>query len=156
MEKLKREKLNIKFTFLLSSREEIGHLGAKTSAYKIMPDEAISVDVSFAKQPGVSNDKYGVLGKGPMIGIAPSLSTKITDSLKEIAQRENIPHQFEVMKGRSGTNADSISLIRSGIPCGLVSIPQRYMHTGVEIVNYGDLENITELLFNYAKQGGAK
>lgn len=155
-EKLKNEKLSTKFTFLLSSREEIGKLGAQIGAYKIMPDEAISLDVSFAKQPEVVSDRHCILGKGPMIGIAPSLSHEITDLLKKIAQEENIPHQLEVMGGKSGTNADSISLVRGGIPCGLVSIPQRYMHTGVEVVNYSDLENIIELLFNYAKRGGVK
>lgn len=155
-EKLNREKLNAKFTILLSSREEVGRMGAKISSYKIMPDEAISIDVSFAKQPGVSSDRHCVLGKGPMIGIAPSLSTNISKCLTEVAKKSNIPYQLEVMGGQSCTNADVISITQGGIPCGLVSIPQRYMHTGIEVVNYNDLENTVELLFNYAKQGGSK
>lgn len=155
-EKLSRETLNTKVTILLSSREEVGRMGVATATYKIMPDEAVSIDVSFAKQPGVSSDRHCVLGKGPMICIAPSLSSNISKFLIETATKASIPYQLEVYGEMSGTNADVINITRGGIPCGLVSIPQRYMHTGIEIVNYNDLENIVKLLFNYAKQGGAQ
>ena len=156
-EKLSKTDLkNIKVSILLSSREEIGLMGAKVSAYKIKPDEGICVDVSFAKQPGVSSDRYAELGKGPMIGIAPSLSKNIGEALKQAAIKENIPYQLEVMAGKSGTNADLISLERGGVPCGLVSIPQKYMHSAVEVVNIEDMENIVSLLFKYCVEGGAK
>ena len=153
-EKLSSENLDCKFTILLSSREEVGQMGARTAAYKIMPNESISVDVSFAKQPGVSHGRHCILGDGPMIGIAPSLNKKISKTLKYVAETINIPYQTEVMSGKSGTNADVISIAKGGIPGGLVSIPQRYMHTGIEMINKNDLDNTVELLFNYAKQGG--
>ncbi len=155
-EKLSSLDADMRFTILLSSREEVGRMGAGTAAYKIMPDEAIAVDVSFVKQPGTTDDIHCELDKGPMIGIAPSLSKKVYNTLIEVAKKSGISYQYEIMGGESSTNADVISLVRGGIPCGLVSIPQKYMHTGIEMVNYSDLEKTVQLLFNYARQGGAR
>lgn len=141
---------------LLSSQEETGSLGAKISSYRCNPDEAIAVDVSFAKQPNLTCDKYSCLGKGGMIGIAPILSNQVTNTLINIAKNKNIPYQLEVMGGKSGTNADVIATTKSGVKCGLVSVPQRYMHSTVEVVDIKDLNNIVELLFEYVLAGGAK
>ena len=155
-EKLRYENLDSKITFLFSSREEVGCIGAKISSYKIKPDEAISVDVTFAKQPGVTSDKYQTLGRGASICIAPILSRRISNLLINICNNKNIAYQTEVYGGKSGTTADVIAVSESGIPCGLVSIPQRYMHSGAEIVNIDDMKKILDLLFYYAKQGGLK
>lgn len=154
VEQLYHEKLNTKITVLLSSREEVGGMGAKISAFKLTPDEAVAVDVSFAKQPGLNENKHGVIGDGPMVSISPSLSRDISDLLIDISQRNSIPYQVEAMGTSSGTNADVISVSKSGIPCGLVSIPQRYMHSNVEMINIVDIENTVKLLLNYAKLGG--
>ena len=143
-----------KVVFLFSLAEELGGMGARVAAFDIAPDEAIAVDVSFAKQPGVPEYNVGVLGKGPMIGIAPSLSRDISKELFSIAQELNIPYQTEVMGGDTGTNADDISGSRSGVPTGLVSIPQRNMHTQVEVVNLNDIENTAQLLAAYICRGG--
>lgn len=153
---LSKQNSNQSFTVLFSSKEEVGTLGAKTSAFKCDPSQAISVDVSFAKQHDLSENNYAELGKGPMIGIAPILSKNISNLLVDIAMKNGIPYQIEVMGGKSGTNADSIVTTKSGIPCGLVSIPQRYMHSNVEMVNIHDLENTFKLLLEYAKAGGVK
>ncbi len=153
-EKLNKETLDHKVTILLSSQEETSSLGAITSSYECHPDEAIVVDVSFAKQPNVESNKYSKLDKGPLIGISPSLSKKVTNLLIKTAQKKDIPYQLEIMGGKTGTNADHISINRGGVNCGLVSIPQRYMHTAVEVVSIKDMENTVELLFNYAKKGG--
>lgn len=131
-------------------------MGAKISSYRCNPDEAIAVDVSFAKQPNLTCDKYSCLGKGGMIGIAPILSNQVTNTLINIAKNKNIPYQLEVMGGKSGTNADVIATTKSGVKCGLVSVPQRYMHSTVEVVDIKDLNNIVELLFEYVLAGGAK
>ena len=153
-EKLSKETLDHKVTILLSSQEETSSLGAITSSYECRPNEAIVVDVSFAKQPCVESNKYSKLDKGPLIGISPSLSRKVTNLLMKTAQKKDIPYQLEIMGGKTGTNADHISINRGGVNCGLVSIPQRYMHTAVEVVSIKDMENTAELLFNYAKKGG--
>lgn len=153
-EKLSKENLDHKVTILLSSQEETSSMGAITSSYECRPDEAIVIDVSFAKQPGVDSNKYSKLDKGPLIGISPSLSKKVTNLLIKTAQKKDIPYQLEIMGGKTGTNADHISINRGGVNCGLLSIPQRYMHTAVEVVSIKDMEDTTELLFNYAKKGG--
>lgn len=151
---LSQEKLDCRVSIVLSSQEETNAKGAKTATYSLDPDEAIMVDVSFADQPGVSSDKSGTLGKGPMIGIAPSLSRDISNKLIKLSEDSHLPYQLEVMGGKTGTNADKVSISREGILSGLVSIPQRYMHTPCEIVDLNDIENTARLLALYVQNGG--
>lgn len=142
-------------TILLSVQEETGELGAHTAPFDIHPDEAIVVDVSFASQPGVSKHKSGELAGGPMVGISPVLSKDISDTLISLCKKHDIDYQLEIMGSRTGTNADAISVTKSGIKTGLVSIPERNMHTAVEVVCIDDIENTARLLFEYIKNGGA-
>jgi len=143
-----------RLTVLLSSREEVGGQGASAAAFASRPTQAVVVDVSFATQPGVSADKAGELGKGPMIGISPCLDHAISNRLMALADELDIPWQSEVMGGRSGTNADNIAVSREGIRCGLVSIPQRNMHSAAEIVDINDIEATAQLLARYVRTGG--
>ena len=147
--------LSCRVTVLLSTREEVGSQGAETAAFREEPDMAIAVDVSFAEQPGVPAHKCGKLSEGPMIGVSPVLDKNITESLKRLAKENDIPFQLEVMGGRTGTNADEINVSRSGVPCGLVSIPQRNMHTPAEICDLKDIENVAQLLAAFIREGGA-
>lgn len=151
---LSKEKLDCRVSIVLSSQEETNAKGAKTATYSLDPDEAIMVDVSFADQPDVSLDKSGILGKGPMIGIAPSLSRNISRKLIKLSEDSHISYQLEVMGGKTGTNADKVSISREGILSGLVSIPQRYMHTPCEVVDLDDIENTAILLALYVRNGG--
>lgn len=147
-------KLDCKLTILLSSKEETGAVGAKTGAYSICPDEAISVDVTFGSQPDVSSVKSGQLSKGPLIGISPILSNQVTEKIKNIATENDIDYQFEVMGGDTGTNADSIAVSKVGVPTGLISIPIRYMHSPVEVVDISDIELTAKILSEYVKKEG--
>lgn len=139
---------------LFSGQEETGGDGAVTGSFNLEADECISVDVSFADAPDMPSEKCGKLGKGPMIGFAPVLDRKISGKLKEIAENKNIPYQFEVMGDSTGTNADDIAISKGGIKTGLVSIPQRNMHTGVEIISLDDVENSARLIAEYILGGG--
>ena len=139
---------------LLSSQEETSSLGAITSSFDDNYSESIVVDVTFATQPGVTSQEAGDLSKGPMIGVSPILSKEITNKLFELAKTNDIPYQTEVMGGKTGTNADKISIVKSGIKTGLVSIPQRNMHTAVEVMDIDDIENTAKLLAAYIKQRG--
>ena len=150
-ELLKDTELNCGLTLLLSGREETGEQGAKTGAYTVDPTEAIMVDVSFADQPQVPEYKCGHLSKGPMIGVAPSLNTAMTQKLIAIAKEQNIPFQFEVMGGETGTNADQVGTTREGVCTALLSIPLRYMHTPVEVIDLTDVEHTAKLLAEYIK-----
>ena len=149
------KELDVNLVLCLSEQEELGTRGAKTAAFSINCDEAIAIDVSFADAPDVPATKCGKLSLGAMIGISPILNRKITDKLKSVAKAKEIPHQFEVMGGTTGTDADVISVARDGIPCGLLSIPLRNMHTPAEIVDTADIESVCDILTEYILCGGA-
>lgn len=148
--------LKYKIVILLSSQEETYGTGAKTGAYKIDADEAIAVDVSFASQPDITGMYSKIeLSKGPMICISPILNKPMSDKLTEIAKKLNIPYQLEPISGITGTNADHISVSKSGVKTAVVSIPQKYMHTPAEVIDTDDVENTARLIAEYIKNGGA-
>ncbi|MBN2542193.1 M42 family metallopeptidase [bacterium] len=130
-------------------QEEIGLRGAKTSAYGVSPDIGIAVDLTFSTDyPSINKNKVGdiKIGKGPVIARGPNINPKIFDLLVEVAKKEKIPYQIEGISRGTGTDANVIQLTKSGVATGLVSIPNRYMHSPVEIVSLKDLENVSKLL----------
>ena len=139
----------------LSEQEELGTRGAKSATFSIFPDEAVAIDVSFGDAPDVAPTKCGKLGGGAMIGISPILNRKISDKLSDIAKENDIPYQFEVMGGTTGTDADVITITKSGVPCGLLSIPLRNMHTPAEVVDTKDIASVCDILEKYLLCGGA-
>lgn len=154
--RLSKEKLPVNVAFLLSDKEEIGQGGAKTGAFRLTPDEAVILDVSFGDAPGIAPEKTGELTKGAMIGISPLLDKAMSDKLMSVASSKNLPYQTEVMSGNSGTNADVIAVTKEGVKTATVSIPLRNMHTDCEILSVRDLENTVELLCEYIRNGGVK
>lgn len=150
-ELIKENPVNSGVTFAFTSQEETFGKGAATAAYNIYPDEAVSVDVSFARQSGISPSEGGELGKGAMICISPVLSRRMSFRFISLAKENNIPYQLEVTGGLTGTNGDKISITRSGIPTAVISIPQKNMHTGAEIVSIDDIESIAQLLYEYIR-----
>ena len=130
-------------------QEEIGLRGAKTSAYRISPDIGIAIDVTFATDfPSMDKKKVGdiKIGGGPVIARGPNINSKIFDLFVEVAKKEKIPYQVEGISRATGTDANVIQLTKTGVATGLVSIPNRYMHTQVELVSLKDLENTSKLL----------
>ncbi len=152
--RLKGKDLPINVCFLLSDMEELGLRGAKTASFKVNPDEAIAIDVSFGDGIGISSEECGRLGKGAMIGFSPVLDKRISKSLTEIAVQKEIPYQTEVMGGKTGTNGDIISLTREGVRTGLLSIPLRNMHSCVEVLDIDDLVSVCDILEQYILKGG--
>lgn len=146
------KKLPVKITVMLSSQEEVGTRGAKAGAFCVDADEAISVDVSFGFSPQCSKDDCGILSKGPMIGFSPVLDKTISDKLVKCAEKNDIPHQKEIMNGRTSTNADVISVSKGGVKCGLISIPLRYMHTPCEVIDIKDVEATADLIVAYISE----
>lgn len=138
-------------TFAFTSQEETFGKGASTAAYTVDPDEAVVIDVSFARQSGVSETESGEIGQGGMICISPFLSKEMSNRFISVANEKNIPYQLEVVGGATGTNADKISVTKGGIPTAVVSIPQRNMHTTAEIISLDDIESIAQLLYEYIK-----
>lgn len=150
-----QEKLPCRVSVLLSVREEVGGQGAATASFSLAPTQAVAVDVSFARQPGAPSGSCGVMGSGPMIGYSPILDLKVTEHLRSLCKEKNIPWQNEIMGGGTGTNADRIAVSRGGVRTGLVSVPQRNMHTAVEIIDPEDVENTAQLLAAFVRTGGA-
>ncbi len=153
---LKGKDCDYKVVILLSVQEETFGTGAVTGAYTVDADEAISVDVSFANQPDISGQYASVeLNKGAMIGISPVLNKAMTNKLIALAKEKNIPYQLEPLSGSTGTNADHISVSKSGVKTALISIPERYMHTQAEVISLSDIKATAGLIYEYIMCGGA-
>lgn len=150
LDELKR--IPCKVTVMLSTQEEVGTRGAKIGPYLKNVDEAICVDVSFAYTPGCNKNECGEISKGAMIGFSPILDKKMSRKLVTIAKKENIKYQCEIMSGRTGTNADVISTNECGIKTALISIPEKYMHQRVEVVDTQDVEAVSRLICAYIKE----
>jgi endoglucanase len=144
-----RDLKNCAVYFVLSSNEEIGGQGAIIAGQRILPDEAVAVDVSFAKQPGVNKKGLSELGKGPIIGYSSLLDRKMTQQFIEIAEKNRIPYQTEVMGGETDTNGDAYMMTGNGVKCALISIPQKNMHTPSEVCDLEDVENTAKLISEY-------
>lgn len=86
-----------------------------------------------------------------MIGVSPSLSRRLSDELIDIANHCKVPYQIEVMSGLTSTNADQFSVNRCGAEASTLSIPLRYMHTSVEVVNIDDVKYTGQLLAEFLK-----
>lgn len=155
LEKLRESEYDCGLTVMFSKQEETNGAGARVGAFALDVSESIVVDVSFGYTEDSPKHKCGKLGSGPMIGISPVLAKNIGDRLAEIAEKNKIPHQTEVMGGITSTNADYISVAKTGIPTGLLSIPLRYMHTPVELIDTEDIENAAGLLADYIMEAGA-
>jgi endoglucanase len=133
-------------------QEELGLRGGKTSAFGIDPDVGIAVDVTFASDhPDVEKKQVGEisLGEGPVIARGPNINLKVFEKLVKVAGTKKIPFQVEPAPRATGTDANVIQLTRSGVAAGLISIPNRYMHTPVEMVDLKDIDNAAKLLAAY-------
>jgi endoglucanase len=134
-------------------QEEIGSKGAATTAFSLEPDLAIAIDGTHATDaPGVEEKELGrhPLGSGPVIGRGSTLSPRIFELLSETAERLDAPHSVEASGRATWTDADAIQIARGGIPAGLISIPVRYMHSPVEMVDLADVEATIELVAAFA------
>ena len=140
---------NLKISVLFSVQEETGGSGAKTGSFALMPDIAIALDVGFGNDPYTDKTQTISLGKGPSIGISPTLDRDLTNELKALCIDKNISYQHDVMGGRTGTNADSINNTGRGVKTALLSVPLRYMHTGCEVISVDDIENTAKLLAEF-------
>ncbi|MBQ5317708.1 MAG: M20/M25/M40 family metallo-hydrolase [Oscillospiraceae bacterium] len=152
LEIIKDNKLDYELTVMFSTQEELGERGAKIGVFDIDPDIALAVDVSFALTSDDSEIKCGKMGKGCMIGFAPTLDKELSQQFKAIAEKNSMPYQIEVMNGETGTNADRFSVNKSGVKAVTLSIPLKYMHTPVEVISVSDVENTAQLIAAYLQE----
>jgi putative aminopeptidase FrvX len=137
------------FAAVAAVQEEIGLFGARTASFQLRPDIAIAVDVTHATDaPGVDEKEIGrhPFGSGPAIGRGSTLSPKVFELLVETAEAVGIEYSVSASGRGTSTDADVLQISRAGIPTGVVSIPLRYMHSPVEMVDLGDVEATVELL----------
>jgi endoglucanase len=142
-------KLNCEVCAVSNVQEEVGLLGARQIAYSLHPDIALVVDVTHATDyPTVSKAQHGdiKLGKGPALTHGGCNHPEVVKRLEEVAKKKKLPLQHEAMSATSGTDTDVIFWTRGGIASALISLPNRYMHSPVEVVNLRDLEMIPQLM----------
>jgi endoglucanase len=138
-------------------QEEIGLSsggGARSSAFALEPDVALVVDVTFSTDvPDIEKKEHGEhdLGGGPVLSRGSSVHCGVFDRLSEVADREGISHTLQAAPKYTSTDADAIFLTRTGVPTGLVSVPNRYMHSPNEVVSLADLEATAELLAAFVR-----
>ena len=138
--------------------EEVGCLGARQIAYSLKPDVALVVDVTHATDyPTVSQPQHGdvKIGHGPALTHGGCNHVEVVNRLETVAKQKKIKLQHEAMSSSSGTDTDVIFWTRGGIPSALISLPNRYMHSPVELVSLKDLEQIPELMAAFALSLGA-
>lgn len=146
-------KLHAEVCVVSNIQEEVGCLGARQIAYTLKPDVALVVDVTHATDyPTVSQAQHGdiKIGKGPAITHGGPNHAEVVARLEKVAENEEIPLQHEAISSTSGTDTDVIFWTRGGIPSALISLPNRYMHSPVEVVSLKDLEQIPELMAAFA------
>lgn len=152
---LSKEEIEVGVYGVATVQEELGLRGARTSTYRVSPDVGIAIDVTFATDyPKTKKEKIGeiTVGKGPVIVRGPNINPKVFDMLVQTAKEENVPYQIEGISRATGTDANVIQLTKEGVATGLVSIPNRYMHTPVELVSTEDLLNTIKLLVGFIKR----
>ena len=140
-----------------TAQEEIGYSGggARASAFGLAPDVALVVDVTHATDvPEVDKSEVGdhSLGGGPVLTRGSATHPAIFEVLAETAEAQGIPYSIQAAPLRTGTDADAIHLARGGVPTGLVSVPNRYMHSPSEMIAVSDLFHTAELLAAFCER----
>ena len=136
-------------------QEETSFGGSVTTAHSLRPDIAIAVDVTHATDaPGIPEQELGKhhLGSGPVIERGSNLHPAVSELLIEAAEAEGIPYTLAASGRSTGTDADAIHTSRGGVATGLVSIPLRYMHSPVEMVQLDDVQNAAKLIAAFARR----
>jgi putative aminopeptidase FrvX len=139
------------------AQEEITFGGARTTAYALQPDVAIVVDVTFATdQPGIDEKELGRhrFGSGGVINRGSTMDPKVFDLLYAAGEAEDIPFTVSASARSTGTDADAFHISRGGIPTGVVSVPLRYMHSPVEMVQLDDVDSAAKLIAAFARRLG--
>ena len=144
-----QQPLNCAIFAVSTVQEEIGLRGAYTSTFGVAPHIGIAVDVTHATDCPTMDQKQGGdirLGSGPVIERGPNVTPKLFTSLVETANQQAIPYQVAAHNRGTGTDANAIQLSRAGVVTGLVSIPNRYMHSAVETIALDDIDKAADLL----------
>ncbi len=136
-------------------QEEIGYIaggGARTGAFGLDPEAGIVVDVTHATDyPTVEKTEHGDirLGKGPVLARGAAINRTVYAGLAAAASAEEIEVQIQAIPAMTGTDADAVRMSRAGVAVGLVSIPNRYMHSPNQLVSVADVDQAADLIATY-------
>ena len=140
--------------FVNAVQEEVGLRGAQMIAERLNPDVALVLDVTHdTSTPMIDKIEEGDLrcGRGPVLTIGPAVHNKVLRVIRDIAEVHEISHQIDAASRSTGTDADAFAYSNAGVPTALISLPLRYMHTTVEMVNKEDLADTIKLLAEVVK-----
>ena len=146
LEILKDTPLDCDLYVMGSIGEEIVTMGVESAAYTLRPDYCIVTDVTFAQEPERNDKVYTELGKGPEIAIGSNMTRYITRHVIALAEKHHIPYQKRAYPGNTVCDAWRLQTAAGGCEMSLFSLPLRYMHTPVECIHLGDLEQLARLM----------
>ena len=129
--------------------------GARSSAFALEPDVALVVDVTFSTDvPDIEKKELGEhkIGGGPVLSRGSANHPVVFDRLVEAAEAEGISYSLQAAPRATRTDADGIHFVRMGVPTGLISVPNRYMHSPNEIVSLDDLRQTAQLLAAFIRR----
>ncbi|MBY0424297.1 MAG: M42 family metallopeptidase, partial [Cytophagales bacterium] len=154
---LKENGIKLPFTLYVVNavQEEIGLRGAEMISRRLKPDVAIVTDVCHDTQSPMYNKKQQgdiTAGKGPVITYGPAIQTNLNEMLIGVAESKEIPFQRAAVSRSTGTDTDSFAYSAEGVASTLISLPLKYMHTTVEMVHKEDVENVTQLMYEFLLQ----
>jgi endoglucanase len=149
----KKNRLRIALYAVSTVQEEIGLRGATTSAYGINPHVGVAIDVTHATDcPTIDKTQEGdvKLGGGPVIYRGPNMNPIVVERLRAASKKAKIDCQWAACGRGTGTDANAIQLAREGVAAGLISVPNRYMHSAVEMISLDDIDACASLLAEFA------
>ncbi len=154
MLKEKKDKLPFGVYFTNSVQEEIGLRGAEMIAHRINPDVAIVTDVCHDTQTPMMNKVVNgdlSCGKGPVVSYGPAVQNNLLKHIIDTANKTKIPFQRAAVSRSTGTDTDAFAYSNMGVASALISLPLRYMHTTVEMVDIDDVEHVINLIYQSLK-----
>jgi tetrahedral aminopeptidase len=150
-----RGKLQVAAYAVSTVQEEVGLRGAQTSSFGVDPHVGVAVDVTHATDcPTIEKKEEGDirLGLGPVVYRGPNMNHKVVKRLLDAAEKNNIPVQLGASGRATPTDANAIQVNRAGVAAALVSIPNRYMHSPVEMISLSDIDHAADLLARFLEE----
>lgn len=133
-------------------REEVGLKGAGSSGFALRPNLGLVMDVTFGSGPGAPSHETVDMDKGPSFDLGPSTQPKLYQAFIDHAKSQEIPFNRYGYPRSSGTDADTLQLAAEGIPTMVISLPLRYMHTPVEVIQLRDIQRIARLVASFIEK----
>jgi putative aminopeptidase FrvX len=152
--KLKENKIDLPYTLYVVNavQEEIGLRGSEMISRRLKPDVAVVIDVTHDTQsPMYDKKKDGDIacGKGPTLSYGPAVQNNLLNMIMDLAEEKNIPFQRAAVSRSTGTDTDSFAYSAEGVASALISLPQKYMHTTVEMVHKDDVQACIDLYYEF-------